>query len=521
MHFSSLLLLGAVTASVCASRHVVHEERSVVPPGWMKHSRLDPDAVLPVRIGLTQSNLDKAYDVLTDVSDDESPNYGNHWSDKRIADFFAPSRHTVSTVRNWLNASGICTKRIQQSSNRGWLHFEATVAEMEELLKTTYWKYEHDTGKAHSSCHEYSVPEHVSKHIDFITPTIHFDAQVPRGSGMKTKRSTTDGSGMSNGPRIGKTVPAPPKHLGNTFVGGSACNAYDFVTPACLRELYNMPRGTKNLSSFGIVEYFPQTYLQSDLDAFQSLVVTNDAGMPIGTTPNTEAIDGGSVLTSDELGAYASDYYAESDLDLQYAMDLVWPQQVTLFQTGDNGTDSEGVISFNNFLDGIDGVYCSTAGGDTPGFDQSFPDANGYNHTEDCGLWAPTSVISTSYGYNEHDLSPAYERRQCNEYMKLGLKGVSFIYSSGDNGVGGNGATCIAPDGSYTDGSSGRFNPLFPGTCPYVTTVGATELAANNTASAPEVACETVIYSGGGFSNVFPSPSHSLFSPTSPANHPP
>lgn len=40
------------------------------------------------------------------------------------------------------------------------------------------------------------------------------------------------------------------------------------------------------------------------------------------------------------------------------------------------------------------------------------------------------------------------------EYMKLGLQGVTVVYSSGDYGVAGNGGQCIAPDGSYNNGKS-------------------------------------------------------------------
>lgn len=48
--------------------------------------------------------------------------------------------------------------------------------------------------------------------------------------------------------------------------------------------------------------------------------------------------------------------------------------------------------------------------------DAQYPDPNtgGYK-SRDCGRYTPTSVISTSYGYNEADLTPAYEIRQCNE----------------------------------------------------------------------------------------------------------
>ena len=98
--------------------------------------------------------------------------------------------------------------------------------------------------------------------------------------------------------------------------------------------------------------------------------------------------------------------------------------------------------------------------------------------------------------------------------MKLGLAGTTFLYSSGDNGVAGNQGECCTKakcaGGTYNSGSSGTFNPSFPATCPYVTAVGATQIKPNTavTATSPEEACETVIYSGGGFSNVFAMPSY-------------
>lgn len=57
-------------------------------------------------------------------------------------------------------------------------------------------------------------------------------------------------------------------------------------------------------------------------------------------------------------------------------------------------------------------------------------------------------------------------------------------------------------------GDSGMFNPSFPASCPYVTAVGATQIKANASVTQPEVAAESVIYSGGGFSNVFDLPSY-------------
>lgn len=85
--------------------------------------------------------------------------------------------------------------------------------------------------------------------------------------------------------------------------------------------------------------------------------------------------------------------------------------------------------------------------------------------------------------------------------------GTTVLYSSGDYGVAGNGGLCLNADGSQTLNGT-TFNPSFPGTCPYITSVGATQITQGNSVYAPEEACETVIYSGGGFSNVFARPSY-------------
>jgi tripeptidyl-peptidase-1 len=222
-----------------------------------------------------------------------------------------------------------------------------------------------------------------------------------------------------------------------------------------------------------------------------------------GSKPIFKSIDGGVAQTQNQ----SFGYNGESDLDLEYAMSLVYPQPVTLFQVGDPIESA----SFNNFLDALDASYCTYEGGDDITQDAVYPDpdAAGYQGPEACGGFAATKVISTSYGYNEADLTPFYEQRQCNEYMKLGLAGVTVVYSSGDYGVAGNGGQCIDPvTGAYNNGTSGKFNPSFPGGCPYVTSVGATQVIAGKSVTHPESAAESVIYSGGGFSNVFPQPSY-------------
>ena len=132
-----------------------------------------------MRIGLTQSNLDRAWDWLSEVSSPDSAKYGQHWTAKQVAEAFAPSEEAVTTVKSWLTSSGIHSTRIKQSQSLNWLEFEATVDEAEELFKTKYNVYEHgETGQPHVACEEYSVPAHLQEHIDLVYPTVHFDVKV-------------------------------------------------------------------------------------------------------------------------------------------------------------------------------------------------------------------------------------------------------------------------------------------------------------------------------------------------------
>jgi tripeptidyl-peptidase-1 len=92
--------------------------------------------------------------------------------------------------------------------------------------------------------------------------------------------------------------------------------------------------------------------------------------------------------------------------------------------------------------------------------------------------------------------------------MKLGLQGVSVIYASGDAGVSNRGE-CIYPAGitNYTELGEypGAFSPSFPASCPYLTSVGATQIQPGNVLTEVAVAVPNEdYYSGGGFSNYWP-----------------
>lgn len=479
---------------------------------WGKSHRIHQSSMLPVRIGLAQQNLHRAEEFIHEVAHPSSPDYGKHWSPEKIIEMFKPKKESVDAVMEWLEHEGIHPSRVKMSASKTWLTFNATVREMEQMLKTEYHVYKHETSDhaRHVACDKYHIPEHLIEHIDIVTPTVHFDQQIGHDRKNSYQELTEDNVEelKKRSERLKKReipftgIVGSPTDASNPKQGADVENAMmdlkqcdTMITPECLRALYKIPQNTLAASnnSLGIVEYTPQAFLQTDLDLYFKDFESKLVNKP----PIVTLLDNAVVQTQNQ----SFSFNGESALDIEFAMALVFPQQVNVFQVGD--TNQGG--SFNNFLDGIDGSYCNFEGGDSKD-----PNIDGqYAADVNCGRSRPTNVISTSYGFNEADLGAKYEQRQCDEYMKLALQGVTVLYSSGDFGVAGNSGQCINAEGTaLNNGSTGQFNPSFPGGCPWVTSVGATQIRNGSTVKDPEVACELVIKSGGGFSNVFSMPSY-------------
>lgn len=54
-----------------------------------------------------------------------------------------------------------------QTHNSQWIQFDATVEEVEDILFTDYFYWEHtSTGSENIAAEEYHIPSHVQTHID-------------------------------------------------------------------------------------------------------------------------------------------------------------------------------------------------------------------------------------------------------------------------------------------------------------------------------------------------------------------
>ncbi|KAK6069260.1 Pro-kumamolisin [Seiridium cupressi] len=467
-----------------ADGSAAHERRQRIP-GWQRaDSTVEKDNALTIHIFLAQQNLEEAHDHLVRISDPTRPEYGRHWTAKQVADWFAPPPDSVKEVTKWLAESGIPRERLHRSGDNSEMYFDTTIDGIERLLNTTYYAYEHERNYRMYGWDEYRVPQRVHKYIDFISPTVQWWGQEePTNLARRQQMSPRDTTDMS-----------------------SDCTK--LTTPACLRQAYGIPerRSWQPNNSLGTVTFYSGAYVQEDMNIFFAQFQPE----LVGHEPKFESIDGG--INDDTYRSFG--HNGEANLDLSYTMALASPMDITNYHVGDpfrGGFINHLLAAFDDgYCDALDPNFDATYGQDLPTRGEN---SESYGHPSlDCGSHEPAKVISISYGGTEGQFTPAYEKRQCNEFLKLGLMGVTVVLGSGDYGVRSKQIT------EECDDSNEKFHVGFPASCPYVLSVGGTQLEADAEPGAHEVAFEwsppnnesnaAILSSGGGFSDVFSRPAY-------------
>jgi tripeptidyl-peptidase-1 len=210
----------------------------------------------------------------------------------------------------------------------------------------------------------------------------------------------------------------------------------DTATASFLSKLYKIPEGLKvsYKSNQSVAEFYGEFYSNSDLYKFFELSGLPNATIPAvnvyGSLPNDQSNPGG-----------------EAQLDVEYIMALA-PGADTFFYSMEELNPYDPINE--GFL-----AYLYVVGNQTN----------------------PPLVHSLSYGDVEANVFNAsnpgsieYGQRCDEEFMAMGLRGLSVLFSSGDDGVGG---SDVRTDKDY---ACSQAWPAWPAASPYVTAVGGTQI---------------------------------------------
>lgn len=407
---------------------------------------------------------------------------------------FEPRPNAVSEVLKWLGESGIDQNHVKFSYAGDHLSLDLSVREATFLLETTFHHQTHQvTGQEQIACQHYYIPESLAGSIDYIL------AASPAPTSTDCPQSST----LKQIPRqqivlndeVTALAPLPP-------------GCFEQTTLACLRNLYKIPNDVlpHPNNSFGVFEPAWISWLPEDLDEFFRHQQKN----LVGHRPKVSAVNGGYL----QRNCTGWVWNQEPNLDFEYTMALTSPQEVTNVQVG----SYEQVGNLNDMLAAFDKYYCDPIDSRHKKYPAFYPP--GCNATTcDCGSSSPPKVLSVSWGWTEAGFTPNYLQRQCLEFLKLGLMGTTVIVSVSDHGTAsGGGSFCI--DDREGNGTSGRFSPTFPSSCPWVTSVGGTQMLQPTNLQIPTATTNETAFrkflsnqtasSGGGFSNVFLAPPYQI-----------
>ncbi|KAI5810363.1 peptidase S8/S53 domain-containing protein [Pyronema omphalodes] len=435
-----LSVLLSLLPSVLAS-YGIFEALPSIPEGWTQLSAAPASAPLTLRFHL-KTHEAALEEELIQISDPAHVRYGDHHSQQTLLRFTSPIDGAVTTVVDWLKAS-----QLPYDISNDVIKVKLTVSQAESLLKTRYSTFTNEEGKSVVRTLQYSVPSEVKKYLAMVQPTTMF--------GLRPMHST-------HKPPVRvyeNDVAAEKMRIASPVTGFSKCNNQT-VTVECLAELYGFA-GYKSggRSDIGITGFLEQYAQYADLDTFLKKYVPSAVGANFSVT----SINGGQNLQT----VKNINDIAEANLDVQYAIGIAAPANATFYTTAGRPpfvpdldvttNDSEPYLEFLEFVLKQDKL---------------------------------PAVISTSYGESEQTVPLSYRTSVCNLYARLGARGVSVIFSSGDSGPG---WSCLSNDGKNTT----KFLPVFPAACPWVTSVGGTR----------NVEPESAIYfSSGGFSDTWEQP---------------
>lgn len=282
----------------------------------------------------------------------------------------------------------------------------------------------------------YSLPTFLVEHVETVRNTVQILPRrtlIPKASlddpleMVQSEKSTNLREGKSKHHNHAKSKSAENQSecpTGTFYSKRTGECKSDVITPGSLNTAYGIPnnQGGRSDASQGILSMIDDNVSPEDLKIFSEKfdIPSNPIKHFIGGHDNSN-------ICFDDFNKTLC---AEPNLDVQYIRAMSWDSEMWRYFEDDPLT----------WL-----VDMST--------EQS-----------------PPLVNSVSYGYLEPELlvmDPTYVSSFDHEAMKLGLRGVTLVVASGDDGVG----SFMVRGGTLFCG----YTPSFPATSPYVTAVGGTQ----------------------------------------------
>lgn len=240
-----------------------------------------------------------------------------------------PSDDALHHVHDWLESHGVDRAQLSYSAAKDWIKARLPVSDIERLLDTQYFIYEHGDGTQLVRAAAWSLPAHLHEHIEMVQPTNSFFRPKPRRRSFNIVQ-----------PEI-EIRAEPPLHQKEVLKVtedvrlAQVCNPAS-VTPVCLRTLYGtidyipkMPGKNK----VALNNYDGQTSNRSDIALFLSRYRPD--AVPAAQTFTIDVHSGGADQQSPINAIQAeAGLNGEGDLDAQLLLSFDYSTPLIAYNTG-------------------------------------------------------------------------------------------------------------------------------------------------------------------------------------------
>lgn len=259
--FVFALLAGVVSARVF--------ELPGTPKGWEYVGPASLDEPIQLRLALRQQGESALEAAVLDRSTPGTANYGAHLSREELQSYTTPSEYTETSVAQWLQE-----RHVPHSIDADWVTIRTTVDVANDLFNASFAWFRRD-GEGADNIHEerelklrslsYSIPDHLTQHVDTVQPITRFGDIKAMGSAIATAVEFVNASSNST-----------------AFVRGN-CDSYE--TPGCLKQL--LPGSFESETAYGRIgfaSFLGQSARYGDLAGFISELAPHSGGLNFSFT---------------------------------------------------------------------------------------------------------------------------------------------------------------------------------------------------------------------------------------------
>ncbi|KAF8257525.1 Pro-kumamolisin, activation domain-containing protein, partial [Lactarius quietus] len=390
------VLLGSLAKNPSSSWDDKRTKHSwnAVPKNWESLGRPPLSTTIDLYITLKPRSENALINVLYNVSTPDHPEhvlyffphpwthiYGEHLSKEQVAELVAPHSRTLKLVKSWLKHNGIPSSDVTTQGGNTLMLKAVPVTKANSLLDASYQLYRHvESHETIVRTVGYGLPAALHEHVRTVVPTTAF---VPSLKQWQTPHNISGGA---------TTVPVESA-LGQPTTMLSNRDDVAEVEPNMLRWMYGTALYTPIMPKRNVVAIVGaigdspnRAYLKVFMQNYRADAVSASfIDSEINPGPNNQP-------------------NARSDVNIQYLEAFVFPTIVGYYVTG-RGPSGEDDW-FMNWLRYL--------------VSQS----------------ALPQTIGAAFGFDEDILPMEYTEEACRLFAQLGSRGVTFLFASGDDGIG-------------------------------------------------------------------------------------